>query len=67
MKGLCHKTLTTEQSGPPYEPTETPQLVYPHYCRRDEEFGFKNTVLSILLSNCELIPWRFSSLGTNTV
>lgn len=52
------------QPGLPWGPPEVVQLVHPQCCRRNE-FGFENTGLPILLSNCELIPWRFSSLGTN--
>lgn len=53
------------QPGPPRESPEVVQLACPQCCRRHES-GFENTSLSILLSNCEPIPWRFSSLGTNT-
>lgn len=57
-----HKCKT--QPGSSREPPQVVQLVHPQCCRK--EFGFENTDLPILLSNCEPIPWRFSSLGTNT-
>lgn len=53
------------QPGPPWEPPEVGQIVHPQCCRRVEP-DFENTGLPIFLSNCEPVPWRFSSLGTNT-
>lgn len=49
------------QPGPAREPPEVVQLL-----SAAGETNLALKILPILLSNCEPIPWRFSSLGTNT-